>query len=178
MSINDGVGAITVSGAINVTNNNLAGGKRQQAEHQRPDRRQRRSGRAAGAGRLHQANANAGITADNLRGRSHRQRAAGADRLTAADVNTVSTFAGLATTGRYPSATAAFNVGLVNATQITAVSVSLEVNTAGKTITQTAGADGTIVTPILNRDQRRQRHDQQHAATSPRSAPSAAAAVR
>jgi len=155
VSINDGIGAVTVSGAINVTNANVTLAAS-------ADKLNVNAQISAGSGQvallaqgdITQAVTNAGITADSLRGES----SAGAVSLSptgvgAADVNTVNTFAAISTAGSVSFRNSGtFNVGKVNNTSgiNAATSVSLQVNTAGKTITQTAGANGAIIAATLN----------------------------
>ena len=107
-----------------------------------------------GRGGVTQANANAGITADSLRGQSSVGSVSLAPTgVAAADVNTVNTFAAISDVGSVSFRNSGtFNVGLVNVTQgiNAATSVSLQVNAAGGTINQSAGADGAIITPTLN----------------------------
>jgi filamentous hemagglutinin family protein len=153
--INDGVGDVTVGGAISVTGANVtleasAGKLNVNAA----------IGASAGQvaliaqGDISQANTNAGITADGLRGQSTAGSVSLAPTgLAAADVNTVNTFAALASAGSVSFRNSGtFNIGKLGTTSgiNAATSVSLQVNTAGKTITQSAGADGAIVTPTLN----------------------------
>lgn len=155
VSINDGVGAVTVNGAISITNANLtltasSGALNVNAQVSAG------TGQVAllAQGTITQANTNAGITADSLRGQSTTGNVVLAPTgVAAADVNTVNTFAGISSAGSVSFRNSGtFNVGKVNLTSgiNAATSVSLQVNTAGKTITQSAGADGAIITPTLN----------------------------
>lgn len=155
VSINDGVGDVTVGGAMSVTNANVtltaSAGKLNI-----------NAGISAGSGQvallaqgeITQAITNAGITAGGLRGESSTKSVSLAPTgVAAADVNTVNTFAGLASAGSVSFRNSGtFTVGKVNNTSgINAgTSVSLQVNAAGGTINQSAGANGAIVTPTLS----------------------------
>jgi filamentous hemagglutinin family protein len=155
VSINDGVGAVTVSGAINVTSANVtltASAAKLNVNAQISAG----SGQVAllAQGDITQAVTNAGITADSLRGESTTKSVSLAPTgLAGTDVNSVNTFAGLATAGSVSFRNSGtFTVGKVNATQgiKAGTSASLQVNAAGGTINQAAGADGAIFAPTLN----------------------------
>lgn len=103
-----------------------------------------------GRGGVSQADAGAAITSSTLRGESSNGNVSLAPNT---DANNVTTFAGFSTTGSLSyRSVGTFTVGKVNNTSgiNAATTVSLQVNNAGGTISQSAGADGAIVTPTLN----------------------------